>query len=449
MMKTAQDTIQEAYLSDWTGTRYGAPFRLERPGNTAQVAAILRDANRSRTPCVIQGGRTGVSGGAAPGDGETIIALERLNAIEEIDPIAGIAVVQAGVVLQTLQEEAEALGWTFPIDLGSRGSCQLGGNAATNAGGCRVVKYGNTRESVLGIEAVMANGDVIGPPNRLVKNNAGYSLSSLLIGSEGTLGVITRLALRLVPVVPVRRTMLLALSPEVDTAALLGAAKHSLRESLSAFEVMWPDFVDAATQHRSHGRRLPDSFKGLRAALLEVEGVDEQSVQALLETFIERQIEQRSIVDAIISVSSQDAASLWALRESVGEIQSTMRPYAGFDLGMPARGHDAFVAAAKALLARELPHCRSCFFGHIGDDNLHALVGPCHTDVDRHLVERLLFELLPAGQGTVTAEHGVGRKRKAYLGRSRSETDIATMKAIKSVLDPNRILNRGRIFDLP
>jgi len=449
MTAPACEPIDEKYLQDWSGTRYGMPSRLELPRSTAELAALLREANEMRSPCAIQGGRTGVSGGAAPADGETIIALERMNGIEHIDPVSGIAIVQAGVVLQTLQEEAESLGWTFPIDLGSRGSCQLGGNAATNAGGCRVVKYGNTRESVLGLEAVLANGEVMGPPNRLVKNNAGYSLASLLIGSEGTLGVISRLALRLVPVVPVRRTLLLALSPDVNVNALLGAAKLALRETLSAFEVMWADFVEAASAVHAGARRLPASFNGVRAALIEVEGDLDHTVDALLEMFVGDQLERGTISDAVVSVSSQDAASLWAIRESVGEIQATIRPYAGFDLGMPASGHDAFVADAKALLSRELPQCKSFFFGHIGDDNLHALVGPCRNAEERQVAERVLFDLVPALEGSVTAEHGIGRKRKPYLRHSRSDSDIAAMKAIKSVLDPNAILNPGRIFDMP
>ncbi|TDF64975.1 FAD-binding oxidoreductase [Cupriavidus sp. L7L] len=449
MSRSDVTPIEEKYLHDWSGRRYGVPSAVVRPLTVEDLRAILAEANNARTSCAIQGGRTGVSGGCAPGDGELVVALESLNKIEEVDPVSGIAVVQGGVVLETLQTEVERLGWSFPVDLGSRGSCQVGGNAATNAGGSRVVKYGNMREWVLGVEAVLANGALIGPPNRLVKNNAGYSLSSLLIGSEGTLGVISRLALRLVPLVPVRRTLLMALSPEANVNVLLREAKTGLREALSAFEIMWPDYVDAAMLVQQRARPLPASFTGLRAALIEVEGDGEATIDALLESFLTRQMEDGSVVDAIVSMSSQDAAALWAIRESVGEIQATIRPYAGFDLGMPAKDHDEFAAKAKALLLHEMPQCRSFFFGHIGDDNLHALVGPCLTPEERATAERLLFELMPPLTTSVTAEHGIGRKRKPYLSMSRSPADITVMKNIKAALDPHNILNRGRVFDMP
>ncbi|WP_458766302.1 FAD-binding oxidoreductase [Cupriavidus basilensis] len=443
------DDIDEKYLHDWSGTRYGVPAGLERPRSTHELASLLRDANQARTPCAIQGGRTGVSGGASPSNGELILSLERLNQIEEIDIGSGIAVVGAGVVLETLQSEAEKLGWTFPIDLASRGSCQLGGNASTNAGGCRVIKYGTTRQSVLGLEAVLANGTVLGPPNRLLKNNAGYSLSSLFIGSEGTLGVISRLALRLTPVPPVRRTLLVALSENTGVNEVLRTAKIALRDALSAFEVMWEDFIESALAIRARGRELPASFKGRRAALVEVEGTDEQSVEAMLERFVTEQMECGSVVDAVLSMSAQDAQDLWAIRDSVAEIQAGMRPYVGFDLGVSPSKHDAVARATKMALTRALPHCRSVFFGHVGDGNLHAVVGPCANADERGEVDRIVYGHLPTLDSSITAEHGVGRKRKGYLLQSRIQEDIRTMKVLKTAMDPNNILNPGRIFDMP
>jgi FAD/FMN-containing dehydrogenase len=440
--------IDEKYLQDWSGTRYGTPSGVALPRNTAEVAALLRESHETRTAVAIQGGRTGVSGGAAPGDGELVVSLERLNRIEEFDPIAGIAVVGAGVILENLQRQVEAQGWMFPIDLASRGSCQIGGNAATNAGGCRVVKYGNTRESVLGLEAVLANGAVIGPPNRLVKNNAGYSLTGLMIGSEGTLGVITRLALRLVPLPPVRRTVLVALADHVPVDKLLLHSKLALRDALSAFEVMWSDFVEEASRLRLTGPKLPAAFSGKRAVLIEVEGSADSALTALIEGFVSKQIEDGLIVDAVMSTSARDALDLWSIRELVPEIQKPIRPYVGFDLGLPANRHDSFVAAAKVRLAERLPGVRSFFFGHVGDGNLHALVGPCVSAKEQRLAESALYELLTPLSSTATAEHGIGRKKKNYLTHSRSRNDIETMKTLKRALDPNHILNPGRIFDL-
>ena len=443
------DFIEEKYLRDWSGTGYGTPSRVERPGTTEEVAALLREANAARQPCAVQGGRTGVSGGAAPSDGEIVLSLERLSQIEDIDLASGVAVVGAGVILETLQAELETFGWTFPVDLASRGSCQIGGNAATNAGGSRVIKYGNTRESVLGLEAVLADGSVLGPQNRLKKNNAGYALAPLFIGSEGSLGVITRLAIRLVPVYPARRTALLALSDAVNVSDLLKNAKLILRDALCAFEVMWQDFMSAAALVQGSKRALPLSFAGKRAALIEIEGDSDAAIDDLLETFVSKQLEAGTLEDAVVSTSNQTAKDLWAIRDSVAEIQATMRPYVGFDFGIPARDHDRFVAEAKGRLAKEVPQCGSYFFGHIGDGNLHALVGPCASPAERSHVESLLYGLLQPLETSITAEHGIGRKRKAFLSLSRSDADIETMKRLKRALDPHSILNPGRVFDLP
>lgn len=439
--------MEERYLSDWTGTRYGVPVGLERPSTTRELVSILESCVRTRQPLAIQGGRTGVSGGAAPGDGELVLSMERLSQIEEFDRQTGVVVAGAGVVLEDLQRTVEAEGWSFPLDLASRGSCQLGGNAATNAGGSRVLKYGSMRSLVLGMEAVLADGSVLGPPNRLVKNNAGYSLSSLLVGSEGTLGIVSRIALKLTPTPAVRRTALLALAPAAGLGAVLARLRADLADSLSAFEVMWPDFVAEAGAVQPSHRGLPSSFAAHRMALIEVEGRDDDLLGSLLETTLMCCIEDGMVIDVVLSSSGRDAENLWALRESVGEIQSRIRPYAGFDLGLPAVEHDAFVTQAKRLLQDRLPAVQSYFFGHAGDDNLHAVAGPCSEPGTRDLIERTLFELLPAGRNSVTAEHGIGRKKKQHLHLSRSVAEISAMRAIKGALDPYNLLNPGRVLD--
>ncbi len=440
--------IDERYLNDWSGTRYGTPLGIEVPKDTAAVALILRACNARAMPLAVQGGRTGVSGGAAPGEGETILSLEKLNQIDDFDRRGGVIVAGAGVLLEDLQRTVEAEGWFFPVDIGARGSCQIGGNVATNAGGSRVVKYGNVRDSVLGLEAVLADGSVLGPPNRLVKNNAGYSLASLLVGSEGTLGVVTRVAFRLIPLPPVRRTALLAVASGVSIGMLLFECRARLQEALSAFEVMWPDYVDEALRVGAAGRKLPATFAGRRAVLLEVEGSDDSALGGTLEQCLMQLVEAGMLEDVVLSSSARDASSLWAIRESVGEIQAGIRPYVGFDLGMSADAHDGFVDAAKALLEKRIPEVRSFFFGHAGDGNLHAVVGPCPTPKYRETVEHALYSLMPSMVTSVTAEHGVGRKKKRYLSRSRSADDIRAMKALKRALDPNLILNPGRVLDM-
>lgn len=445
-MSTPATAIDPRYLHDWSGTRYGSPCGLACPTDTAAVAALLARCQARRQAVAVQGGRTGVSGGAAPSDGELVLSLERLDRIENFDRHAGVVVVGAGVVLQTLQEQVEAEGWCLPLDLASRGSCQIGGNIATNAGGARVVKYGSMRQSVLGVEAVLADGSVTGPPNRLVKNNAGYSLSALLVGSEGTLGVVTRAALRLVPLPAVRRTALLALPRGVALDAVLGRLRRGLREALSALEVMWPDFVAAARVARPDLRPLPSGFDGLRVLLVEAEGDDDEHLGRRLEAVVAAGVDEGLVADAVISVSSRDAATLWALRESVGEIQAGIRPYVGFDLGLACAGYDDFVDAARRRLQQVLPQQQAFFFGHAGDDNLHALIGPCHQPAEREAAEAALYDLLTPLDTSVTAEHGIGRKKRSHLARSRSLADIAAMRSLKRALDPHAILNRGRIF---
>ncbi|WP_326541168.1 FAD-binding oxidoreductase [Pseudorhodoferax sp.] len=446
MISSSSGPVETRYLHDWTGTRYGTPVGLACPGDAAAVAALLAACHAQRQPVAVQGGRTGVSGGAAPGDGELVLSLERLDGIEAFDRHAGVIVAGAGVVLQTLQETVEAEGWCLPLDLASRGSCQIGGNVATNAGGSRVVKYGSMRQSVLGLEAVLADGSVLGPPNCLVKNNAGYALSALLVGSEGTLGVVTRAALRLVPLPAVRRTALLALQAGAALDAVLACLRRGLGDALSALEVMWPDFVDAARAARPELRALPPAFAGRRVLLVEGEGDDDVRLGERLEACIGRCIDNGLVADAVVSASARDAASLWALRESVGEIQAGIRPYVGFDLGIACAGHDDFVAAARQRLQQVLPQQRAFFFGHAGDDNLHALVGPCEQPGQRDAAEAALYELLAPLCTSITAEHGIGRKKLHHLARSRSAADMAAMRSLKRALDPHAILNRGRVF---
>ncbi|MDO8301449.1 FAD-binding oxidoreductase [Lacisediminimonas sp.] len=438
--------LDEKYLHDWSGTRYGTPAGLARPASTQEVASLVADCQRARQALAVQGGRTGVSGGAAPGDSEVVLSLERLDQVEEFDRRAGIVVAGAGVILADLQTMVEAEGWMFPIDLGSRGSCQLGGNAATNAGGCRVVKYGNTRDVILGLEAVLADGSVIGPPNKLVKNNSGYSLSQLLVGSEGTLGIITRLALKLVPKPAARRSFLLALAPDAGLQTVLQRCKFGLGGALSAAEAMWPDFIEGVVAARGAGRALPASFAGRPALLVEVEGESHDVLARLTEDFASELMEQGLVLDAILPASERDAQQLWMLRESIPELQAPIRPYVGFDLGMDPAGYESFVLLAKAQLQKDLPAVKSYFFGHVGDGNLHALVGPCRSPEEMQLAEQALYRHLKPLETCVTAEHGVGRKKKSYLASSRSAPDIAAMKAIKHSLDPLGILNPGRIF---
>lgn len=440
--------MDERYLSDWAGTRYGVPAGLERPKSAGALSSWLKTCHEKKLSVAVQGGRTGVSGGAAPADGEHILSMEDMSSVVDFDRGSGVIVVEAGMILASLQDIVESDGWSFPLDLGSRGSCQLGGNAATNAGGSRVIKYGNTRNLVLGLEAVLADGTVLGPPNQLVKNNAGYSISQLLIGSEGTLGVITKLALKLVPLPKFRRAALVALNKNTGVGEVLAHCKFGLGLALSAFEVMWPEYVEAALAAQQSARKLPHTFSGLRTVLIEVEGGEEAGQGTMLERVLSQLCEAGMAEDIVLSSSEKDAKDLWAIRESVGEIQATIRPYVGFDLGMSASTYDAYVHQAKSAIKSTGLPVQAFFFGHAGDGNLHAIIGPCPTERERGAVESALYELLPRYTTTVTAEHGVGRRKKNRLHQARTNADIGAMISIKRALDPHNILNPGRIFDL-
>ncbi len=444
-LTTDPQAIDARYLSDWTGVRYGTPAGLVVPRDAVELAHWLRDCTAARRPVAVQGGRTGVSGGAAPGDGEWVLALEQLDAIHDFDVHEGVIEVGAGAVLADVQALVEAQGWYLPLDLGARGSCQIGGNIATNAGGSRVVKYGTMRRSVLGVQAVLADGTLTGPPNRLVKNNAGYALAELIAGSEGTLGVITRATLRLVPLPRARRTALLALASDTALDAVLARCRAALADALSAFEVMWPDYVAGAIR-AGRCQDLPTTFGGHRVVLLEADGMREGHLADLLESLLESLLETGLIVDAVLPQSMREADALWAIRESVAEIQAGIRPYVGFDLGLPSGQHDAVVERARQALSTHLPDVQAYFFGHAGDGNLHALVGPCHEAACREQVEDILYGQLTPMRDSITAEHGVGRKRIRHLHRSRSAEDIAVMRRLKAALDPAGILNPGRVL---
>ena len=437
------EDIVSAYAGDWSEAPRLSPGLVLLPQTPQQVAAALDVCSRFSQPVVVQGGLTGLAGGGTPRPGEIALSLSRLNRIEEIDAVGGIAVVQAGVVLEALQKGVEEHGWSFPLDLGARGSCQLGGNAAVNAGGNRVIRYGTMRAMVLGIEVALPNGTLLTMLNRVEKNTTGIDLKHLFIGSEGTLGVITRLVLKLTPKPTSSCTALCALPSFSSAARLLKQARMAL-PSLSAFEVMWADFMAAAMQVAS--LRQPFAAEAPVYVLIETQGANEEEERRQLETFLGDALEAETVMDVIVAQSLDDKERLWQYRETVGELLAQMKPHAAFDVGIPMAAMETFVSSTREVLTRRFPDQRHLFFGHIGDGNLHVLSGPHLTDENLHCVEDIVYTAVRDVGGSISAEHGIGVIKKAFLHNSRSTEELSLMRSLKALFDPNSILNSGRIL---
>jgi len=419
---------------------------LVRPANTDEVSRVMRWCFDNNIGVVTHGGLTGLVHGADAGPGEIILSLERMRAIEDIDPVQRTATVQAGVVLQALQDAVDPHDLAFPLDLGARGSATLGGNAATNAGGNRVIRYGMTREMVLGIEVVMADGTIVSSLNRLIKNNAGYDLKHLFIGSEGTLGVITRLVLRLRE----RPTTTNMAFVGIDSfAAVAGFLKHSDRAlggTLSAFEVMWQSFYRLVTTAPAKGQP-PIAQDYPYYVLVESQGADRELDTQRFNGAMESAFESGLIVDAAISQSEADCQAFWALRDDVEQVLHGGLPVV-FDISLPIGEMENFADDLRAALPGAIGDHKLWIFGHLGDGNLHVIVQVKPQDylASRPKIEALVYTPLAAFRGSVSAEHGIGLEKKAYLKVSRSENEIALMRTLKTALDPKGILNPGKVL---
>jgi FAD/FMN-containing dehydrogenase len=416
-----------------------------RPSNTAQVSRVLAACNAARQPVVPMGGLTGLVRGCVAGPGEIGLSLERMHRIESVDVVGRTMTVEAGVPLQAVQDEAAKHDLLYPVDFGARGSAHIGGSVATNAGGNGVIRYGMTRDSVLGLEAVLADGTVISAMNRMIKNNAAYDLKQLFIGTEGTLGVVTRLVLRLRELPRSRQTALVGCSKFTDVTALLKHMDASLGGSLSAFEVMWNEFYRLVTTPPARGM-APISQEYPYYVLIESTGGDETRDQAQFEESLGAAIESGLVADAVIATSKAQRESLWALRDDVEQFFRLGMPVT-FDISLPVAEMEAYVAEALQRLEQEWPAYRRFVFGHLGDGNLHFIVAGAPSRDARHGIERCVYEPLAKRSGSVSAEHGIGLEKQPWLPMSRSETELALMRRLKRTLDPNDILNPGRVLE--
>jgi FAD/FMN-containing dehydrogenase len=433
--------------NDWSAQLPRRPLAVVRPVDATGVSQAVAACRAAGLPFVPQGGMTGLCGGATPEAGWVAISLERMTGIEEIDAASATMTVKAGTPLEVIQNAADAAGFLFPLDLGSRGSCAIGGNLSTNAGGNRVIRYGMTRDLVLGLEVVLADGTVVTNLNKLLKNNAGYDLKHLFIGSEGTLGIITRVVLRLFPKPRSTMAALCALSDYDAVVTLLGEARNGLGSNLSAFEVMWPDYWQVVTERV--GVRAPVGSGHGFYVLVETHGSDEAADGARFQAWLEGMMEQGVLADAAVAQSHAQTQAFWAVRDACAEFGQVLGPHVSYDIGLVVARMDSFATRCKAALSAGIPGCESVYYGHIGDGNLHLVTwvpGLAIEQQPKAAMDAIIYGLVRELGGSISAEHGIGTMKKPWLGHARSEPEIALMRTLKAALDPDNLLNPGKVI---
>ncbi|MFZ3033162.1 MAG: FAD-binding oxidoreductase [Parvibaculum sp.] len=427
-------------------SKLGTPKVVLRPASTDEVSQALKLCHAAGEGVVPWGGKTGlVEGGEA--EGHVALSLDRMNKIEEIDVAAGTATVQAGCVLQTVCEAVDDRGALFPLDLGARGSATIGGNISTNAGGNRVIRYGMMRDMVLGLEAVLADGTVISSMNHLIKNNAGYDLKQLFLGSEGTLGVVTRAVLRLRPKPLSQDTAYVAVESFEQLPVFLRHMERALGGTLSAFEVMWEDFYKLVTTEPARGK-APLEYGHPYYVLVESMGGNQEDDSARFEKALMASLESGEVVDAVIAKNQAERDAMWGLRDDVGQVARNF-PIFTFDVSLKIADMESYIAEVREGLTAKWPENSLMVFGHLGDGNLHVIPGslPQHNAETRKAVEQIVYTALRKRGGSVSAEHGIGLEKRPYLGWTRSPQEVALMRVLKSALDPKNILNPGKVLE--
>jgi FAD/FMN-containing dehydrogenase len=438
--------VTEHFNSVWDPTPMHARA-IVFPRSTADVSTIMKTCHKCSQAVVIQGGKSGAVQGHVSRRDEIAVNLTRMSAIEEIDTVGRTATVQAGCILETLQDAATDKGLMFPLDLGGRGSCTIGGNIATNAGGERVIRYGMMREQVLGLEVVLANGTILSSMNSVIKNNTGYDLKQLFIGSEGTLGVVTRAVVRLRQNMTSSNVALVAMESFDQVLAALQQADAGLAGQLTAYELMSQNCYETNTRYLGVS---PMESSANYYVVIETQGSEPEHDLEKLEQVLMALYEQGLIVDAVLAKSQKEVRQIWDIRECLEAITSMDSPYFIYDVSVPMKYMEAYLQKVENGIRESFPDGHCYCVGHVGDGNLHFLVLPFaagdKADLHRQ-VNELVYQPLVEYKGAISAEHGVGIEKKPYLSLSRNETEIQLMKALKMTLDPGNILGPGRIFD--
>ncbi len=435
----------EHYGRDWTRRWTPAPLAIALPASIDEVQAIVRWANDCNVALVPSGGRTGLSGGAVAANGELVLSLERMNRVLDFSAVDRTLTVQPGITLQAVHDASAEHGLLYPVDFAARGSCSIGGNIATNAGGIRVIRYGNTREWIASLKVVAGNGELLEFNRGLIKNSSGYDFRQLMIGSEGTLGIVVEATLKLTDRPLPSQVMLLAL-PDMD-ALMQVFALFRAQLPLQAFEF----FTDRALHHvLAHGAQRAIDGEHPYYVVTEFDAVDEKTQELALATF-EQAVEKGWVSDGVLAQSDAQAAALWRLREGITESLAPHRPYKN-DVSVKVSAVPAFLHEMQALLTHEYPHIEVVWFGHIGDGNLHInVLRPEDLDEDAFIaqcehVTKLLAATLKNHGGSISAEHGIGLVKRAYLESTRDPSEILLMKGVRKVFDPRGILNPGKLF---
>jgi FAD/FMN-containing dehydrogenase len=424
------------FCTDWTGRFVGHAPAVVRPGSTAEVAQIVAWCRRTAVALVVQGGNTGLVGGAVPLRGEVVCSLRRLTDLGEVDRASGQVTAGAGVTIADVQARAASAGWAYGVDLASRDSATVGGSIATNAGGLRVLRYGDTRAQVVGVEAVLGTGDVVSHMSGLTKDNTGYHLPSLLCGSEGTLGVVTAARLRLVPREPERVVALLAFDDVAAALAAVGSLRSGL-PSLSAAELFFDEGVALVCQ--VFGLRPPFAQAHRAYVLVEATGAGDpaDALSSAVDSLL-------VVTDAAVATDAVRAAQLWRYREAHTEAIATVGTPHKLDVTLPAGALAEFVAAVPGVVERVCPGARTWLFGHAGDGNVHVNVTGAPAEDDR--IDESVLRLAAGMGGSISAEHGIGVAKARWLSLCRSPAEIAAFRSIKRALDPDGVLNPGVLF---
>ena len=452
VLTEAADTA--AYLTDWRGRFTGRALAVLKPGCTAEVATVVKLCNQFKVPLVPQGGNTGLVLGSVPDDSGAaiVLSLTRLNRIRAIDTQNNTVTIEAGCILENLQQAASAAERLFPLSLASEGSCTIGGNLSSNAGGTAVLRYGNTRELCLGLEVVTAQGEIWDGLRGLRKDNTGYDLRDLFIGAEGTLGIITAAVMKLFPQPNAQITALAAMDTPADALRLLTLAQTHCGAALTGFELMSDFCLQLVTRHFPQ-MRLPFAGTHPQYVLLELsDSESEQHANAMLESLIGAALEQDVITDAIVAASIAQSKALWNLREHISLAQAAEGKNVKHDISVPISRIADFIQSTDALLQQTAPGCRMVTFGHLGDGNLHYNVSPPPDIGDQAFIDQqaainlVVHDSVHRCGGSISAEHGLGALKRDEIRRYKSALEMQMMQTLKQAFDPLNLMNPGKVL---